>query len=348
MDKMRIAVIGGGAVAEHVHLPALGRSSTATATVLVEQVAERAARLASLFGIPRVATDYQDALEGVDAAIVGLPHQFHSSVTIDLLEAGIHVLVEKPMALSPGECDQMNAAAERASLVLAVGLLRRCAPSLRWVAHALESGALGRIETFDLREGAVFSWPVASLSTFTRQGGGGGGVLADAGSHVLDLVTWWFGDCRSLRYWDDAEGGVEADCLLELEMQNGACGRIELSRTRNLSNSCVISGELGTITVGTKTDSTVTVMWPDGTAISSRASVNGGPAPTNLVDLFTPQLEQFVRAIRYGEQPVVSGVEARRSIALLTACYQQVQRWIHPWDVVCESVTEPEPQQVAR
>jgi len=320
-----------------VHLPALARSSTATAAVLVETSGERGRRLASQFEIPRVVTDYRDALEGIDAAIVGLPHHLHAPVTIDLLDAGIPVLVEKPMALTVADCERMTAASERTGAILAVGLLRRCTPALRWVAHALEAGLLGRIEAFDLREGAVYGWPVASPSMFSRDGGG---VLADAGSHVLDLVTWWFGEWQSVGYWDDAQGGVEADCLIELEMQDGARGRIELSRTRNLRNTCIITGARGRIEVGTKTDSIVTVAWNDGAAISSRASVDGRPSPTNLIDLFTPQLDQFVRAIRHGEHPVVSGREALRSVALLNACYQQRQFWSHPWDIAAAPAAE--------
>src|SRR5205807_5343383 len=149
----------------------------------------------------------------------------------------------------------------------------------------------------------------------------GGGVRADAGSHVLDLVLWWFGDYQSFRYRDDAMGGVEADCLLELEMRSGAKGRVELSRTRDLRNSCIINGERGTIEVGTKTDSIVTVEWTDGPALGGRGALDGRPSPTNLVDLFEPQLRQFVAAINFGDQPVVSGIEGRRSIELLSACY---------------------------
>jgi predicted dehydrogenase len=166
---------------------------------------------------------------------------------------------------------------------------------------------------------------------------GGGGVLADAGSHVLDLATWWFGGWRSIRYRDDAEGGVEAECLVELEMESGARGRVELSRTRTLRNTCVITGERGTIEVGTKTDSVVIVTWADGVSIASRATLDGHPPPGTLLDLFAPQLGAFLDAIRGVGEPIVSGREATRSIELLHACYVRRTRWDHPWDLVPES-----------
>jgi hypothetical protein len=85
----------------------------------------------------------------------------------------------------------------------------------------LESGALGKIESFDFREGAVFNWP-ATTNSFWRRETAGGGVLADQGAHVLDLLLWWLGDFTSLTYVDDSQGGVEADCRLELSMKSGA------------------------------------------------------------------------------------------------------------------------------
>jgi predicted dehydrogenase len=328
-ERLRIAVVGGGAVAERVHLPALAASASATAALLVEAAPARARQMADQFDIPAVA-DYHDVIGQVDAAIIGLPHQLHAPVAIDLLRAGVHVLVEKPMALTSADCRRMNAAAAESGSVLAVGLLRRGAPALRWIKHALESGLLGRIESFDIREGGVYRWPVASPSMFRREGGG---VLADAGAHVLDLVTWWFGDWRSLRYRDDAQGGVEADCLLELEMRGGERGRVELSRTRMMPNLCTIAGERGRITVGTKTDAVVSVVWRDGVELAARATADGQPAPTSLIDLFAPQLARFVEAIRFGTPPAVSGADALRSIELLEACYGSREMWMHPWDV---------------
>jgi predicted dehydrogenase len=338
MDRLRIAVIGCGAVAERVHLPALARSRDAAVTVLVDRAQDRARFLASKFNIPATADDYRHVMKDIDAAVVGVPHQLHAPIAIELLDAGIHVLVEKPMALNPDECARMNAAAARSGAVLAVGLLRRCSPALRFVKQALDSGLLGRVRSFDLREGSVYRWPVASASMFRPEGGG---VLADAGSHVLDLVTWWFGDWQKVVYRDDARGGVEADCLVELKMASGVDGRVELSRTREMRNACVIEGEFGTITVGTKTDSVVALTWKTGETLTGRPALGSAPTPTSLVDLFGPQFDQFVRAIRHGERPVATGVDAVRSIQLLTDCYASRQPWTMPWDAQPAPDTAP-------
>ena len=84
----------------------------------------------------------------------------------------------------------------------------------------MESGILGRIESFDFREGTIFDWP-ATTNSFWRREAAGGGVFADLGAHVLDLLLWWLGDFTSVTYADDSQGGVEADCRLELTMKSG-------------------------------------------------------------------------------------------------------------------------------
>ena len=71
----------------------------------------------------------------------------------------------------------------------------------------------------------------------------------DIGVHALDLLLWWFGECELVSYRDDSQGGLETDCEVHLRFQNGVTGIAELSRTRNLRNSCVIEGDCGTLTV---------------------------------------------------------------------------------------------------
>lgn len=329
MEKLRLAVVGCGAVAERVHLPALARSHSAEAAILVDTSAQRAGRLAAAFDVRRTAADFRSVIGEIDAAIVGVPHHLHASIAGALLAAGVPVLVEKPMALTTIDCDTMVEAADRTGTVLAIGLLRRCAPALRWVKQALDAGAIGRVESFDLREGSVYAWPVTSEGMFRPEGGG---VLADAGAHVLDMVLWWFGGWRMLSYQDDARGGVEANCLIELETTSGVRGRIELSRTRTMRNACVIRGALGTIEVGTKTDAMVSLAYHDAPALGGRPVLAGQTPPASLVDLFEPQLDQFVRAVRFGERPVVDGREGRRSIQMIEACYRTRQPWFLPWE----------------
>ena len=337
MRPIRVGVIGAGAAAEGIHLPALARTSGVETAAIVDPAADRVEHVKQKFGVPASYRDYRDAIPHIDAAIVGIPHQYHAPVTIDLLDAGIHVLVEKPMALSTAECDAMIHASERSGARLAVGLLRRFAPTLRYTKDVIESGMLGPIRSFDVREGMVFRWPVKSAAMFSPQCGG---VLADIGAHVLDLLLWWFGDIGTVEYRDDAAGGVEADAVLNLEMASGIIGRIELSRTRDLRNSCVIRGERGTLEVGTKTDSTVTLTPAHGhVSLAGRATTPNQQPPGNLGDLFAWQMADFVRAIETRTAPAVPGSEGRRSVSVLEACYRRRQPLVFPFESLLLDVT---------
>jgi predicted dehydrogenase len=325
-EPLRIAVIGGGAVAEKIHLPALTRTPGVIIAGLAELDGDRRRRLADEFSIPLVVSDYHELLGSIDAAIVALPHHLHSSVAVELLTNHIHVLVEKPMALSTRECDAMIVAAESASAVLAVGLVRRFALSHRFTKHALASGLLGNINHFSLTEGRVYDWDVASAFAFERESGG---VLADVGAHALDLILWWFGDCAEVAYFDDARGGVEADCYAELRMDSEVPGTIELSRSRTLPNLCTIQGSRGSLQVGTKLSSHLQLKLHGNAAVVRGALEVETPASE---DVFRLQIDDFVCAVRDGRSPAVSGIEGRRSAELIQRCYRERQPIVRSWD----------------
>src|SRR5688500_11678286 len=133
MQKVRLAVLGCGAVAQIHHLPAISASEPAEAAVVVDADAERARTVAGRFGVSESATDYHQVLDRIEAAVIALPNSLHAPVAVDLLRRGVHVLVEKPMALSGREAGEMIAAAEAGGAVLAVGLDFRFFDSTRFV-----------------------------------------------------------------------------------------------------------------------------------------------------------------------------------------------------------------------
>ncbi len=333
MSKLRLAVIGCGAVAEIGHLPALAQSPAATATVLVDKNLDRAQKLAKRFDVPRVTDDYAAVVGQVDGAIVALPHSLHAPVTVALLSQGIHVLVEKPMALTTAECDQMIEAASSHGTTLAVGVIRRFIPSYPFGKEAIDSGLLGKVSSFDIRDGFVYNWPVAS-DFFFRKDLAGGGVLVDTGAYAMDLVSWWFGNCSSIRYADDSMGGVEANCTISLLMESGVQGFVDLSRTRNLRNTIVVRGEKATLEMGLNSG-TVSL-----TLEGSTKSVNGivtddaviADQRDPLVDRFRAELEDWVEAVSQKRKPRVSGEDGRRPVALIESCYSHRTPLKLPWE----------------
>jgi predicted dehydrogenase len=330
LSKLRLAVLGCGAIAKGIHLPVTVLSDRVELTMLVDKCLPRARELAEKYSAPTVADDYREVMGKVDAAIVALPNYMHAPVTMDLLQHGIHVLVEKPMALSAVDCDKMIQAASDAGVVLAVGLNCRFFASSLFVKQVLKDGWLGDIVSFDARKGFVFGWPVASDFMFRKEAAGGG-VLIDIGVHVLDLLLWWLGDYDSVEYYDDAMGGVEADCELHLRLRCGVSGIVELSRTRNLRNSCIIRGTHGALETGTGVNSPLCLETKNQDIALTGEVARGGVVDKTMQDVFRHQLDDFVDAIFNHRAPCIPGQEGKRAVELIENCYHHRRLLKQPW-----------------
>ena len=177
--------------------------------------------------------------EDIDAAIIATPPFHHAPCAKLLMQRGIHVLVEKPMATSYADAEAMVRTAQEHGVVLAVGFFRRLLPSLRMLKALVDSEWLGRPIRFDGQGGGMYAWGAATLGNM-RKDWAGGGVLIDYGSHLLDMLHFLFdGPGEVLDYRDNALGGIEADCSLRLRLgHHGAPveGSVEVARLRNLAN----------------------------------------------------------------------------------------------------------------
>jgi predicted dehydrogenase len=126
---------------------------------------------------------------------------------------------------------------------------------------------------------------------------------------------------------------VEADCELHLVMKSGAEGIVELSRTRNLRNTAIIRGERGELEVNLRTNEAVLRSKDGASGLSGEGleSSHQGPVKQGFADLFAPQIHDWIDAIQTGRPPTVPATEARRSVALIEACYAQRQPLDLPW-----------------
>ena len=317
-------------------MPSLARRNDCDIVALVDTNAARARALAEQFGVTHCFTDFAALLDlNIDAAIIAAPNNLHAAMTVKLLNAGVHVLVEKPMAMNAAECAQMQAAADAAGKVLAVGHILRFAQSARFAKWAIDSGLLGRITAFDIRYGFVFAWPTAS-DYFLRKELSGGGVLIDLGAHAIDLLLWWLGDVATFDYYDDNHGGVEADCLLEAVLECGAAGTVELSRTRNLRSTAIIQGETAELEVAFA-ENTVSLKFNDGgTGMKGQATFADEELTTlqRTSDLVADEHEDFFAAIKSNRPALVDGTEASRCMQLIDACYAARRPLQLPWTKV--------------
>ncbi|MFN7961960.1 MAG: Gfo/Idh/MocA family oxidoreductase [Thermoanaerobaculia bacterium] len=329
---LRLAVVGCGAVAASHYLPALAAAPGIEPTLLVDADAGRARALAARWGVPATASSIDGLPAQAEAAVLALPNHLHAPLAIELLGRGVHVLVEKPMATSTADCERMLEAARSADRVLAVGLQFRFFDSTELVARWLASGLLGELRSFDLKLGVVSRWPFAT-DYFLRRESAGGGVLTDYGAHVLDLLLHWLGPWRELSYRDDAQGGLESDCELELEMASGVTGRVEVSRSRNLRNTCRFLGEHASLEVGIWDPDPPMVLRLPGEEIQLAGRAHRpGSAGLAFNQAFLRSLEDFAAAIREGRPAQVDGHQGCLGVALVEACYAARRPLELPWD----------------
>jgi predicted dehydrogenase len=323
--------VGCGPVVSQRYIPSLKKLKWIPTAVFDPSTERRRSVAASLGNRPVEAERAGLALDAFDAAIVEAPLAQHAELCVELLRAGKHVLVEKPMALTGAACADINRAAVEGNARIAVALMRRYAPAARWLKQGIDASAFGRVTRFVLREG-YDNWPLLTESLWLRENSGGG-ALSDAGAHALDQVLWWFGAPATVEYFDDADGddGVEANCLVRMRWLSGLEGEIELSRSRCLSNRVTIETERGQLSLTTSGN----LIKNSSNSAAAGASPIAAPAfkTINWTELFQEQLVQF-RAFAAGQPAtVVAGEEAAQSVQLIQQCYA-VRRpldlpWIH-------------------
>ena len=331
MTRLRLGIVGCGAVTERYHLPAVAASDEIELVGLADPQLVRAEALAREYGVPLAVAGHAQLLGELDAAIVAAPNRLHAPIASDLARAGIHVLVEKPLARTTAECDEIAAAAQAAGVVAAVGHDFRHFPVARTARAILAAGLLGAIEDVDLRQGTGGRWPYASAYVYSREEAGGG-VLIDFGVHMLDLLGWWLGELSPERYRDDAAGGVETECELELRTASGAPVRFELTRLRPMRDTTIVRGEQGSLEIGIFEPAVLrlTVAGDSGALTGDVVDPEFERAPLRTV--FGRQLADFVRAIRAGAEPLVPLAEGRRAVALVEASYARRESLRRPWD----------------
>jgi predicted dehydrogenase len=333
-SPLAVVVLGCGAVTRVYYTPSLKRLSKdgVVRVVGVFDPDEGAMhRICSeLPGVIPAATPTELFRRGADIAIIASPPRFHAQQTIAALQAGMHVLCEKPIATSIDDADTMIAAAGAAARYLMVNLVRRQLPTAKLIRELLANGVIGRLRSIDCFEGGPFAWQVHSASYFDRSEAGGG-VLQDIGSHCLDLLTWWLGPPASLRYEDDSMGGVEANCLVQLSFST-CTARIRLSRDWARPNIYRFDGDRGWL-VWAVNDPDILELGMAGLSVDALLKLRNGAEGRSgsFEDCFTLQIAEIASAIRDGRPPAVSARAGRDVLALIEQCYRLRRPSVLPW-----------------
>lgn len=295
MTPTKVAVIGAGHLGQY-HAAKYAASKHATLVGIADSSAERGALIAGKHGVPAV-QDYRDLLGKVDAVSIAVPAAAHYAIAKDCLEAGLHVLVEKPIAVTLDEADRMIALARRNKRVLQVGHVERFNPAgaelLRQVKNPLF------IECHRL---APFKPRGTDVS-----------VLLDLMIHDLDLIAALAGaDCVQV---DAAGASVLSDSPdivnARLRFANGCIANITSSRVslkterklRIFSRDGYFSADLG------KSEITIARKLAGDPPISIEQKKFTG-------DALETEIEEFLAAIREQRDPSVTGEAGRLALAL--------------------------------
>ncbi|MCL2356346.1 MAG: Gfo/Idh/MocA family oxidoreductase [Defluviitaleaceae bacterium] len=195
MKKLKAGIIGCGGIANQKHMPAIRDTNLVDMVAFCDIKEDRASTAAAEYGASdaKCFSDYREILKraDIDMVYVLTPNKSHSAITIDALEAGKHVMCEKPMAKTSKEARDMCAAAKKAGKVFTVAYQNRFKPESQYIKKAAERGDFGDIyfaKAHALRRRAVPTWGV-----FLDEEEQGGGPLIDIGTHALDLALWLMG-----------------------------------------------------------------------------------------------------------------------------------------------------------
>ncbi len=192
-QRVNVGVIGAGAISQLMHLPILSERTDVDVTAVADPDGAKARAVAQRFGVPRVMTDDElIAADDIEGVVICAPSFLHEDFAAECLKAGKHVLVERPMSLSPGGARRLLDVAEDRGNGLVIGLSHRYQANVRALRSAVAEGALGELGTVRV---TWLNRAVRRPRTGWRRRAleAGGGALMDLGVPALDLALWVLG-----------------------------------------------------------------------------------------------------------------------------------------------------------
>ncbi len=194
MEKVCIAVIGCGTIANNAHLPVLSVNPGVRFKYAIDIIESRARDAKEKYGAEQYLTDYKIMLEDpeVEAVLVLTPNYSHATISIDCLNAGKHVFCEKPITINYELSVKMAETAKKNNRILQIGVCNRFHDSVIRIKQLIESGRLGEVYHVYCSFRSFRSIPGLG-GPFTDKSQSGGGVLIDWGVHFFDLILYALG-----------------------------------------------------------------------------------------------------------------------------------------------------------
>jgi predicted dehydrogenase len=326
--KVRMGLAGTGYIAR-VHARAAGKVEGVELAAVANHRPESMAAFAAEFGISRQYATVEEMLAGgsVDALVISTPNYLHAPQTIAALEAGMHVMVEKPMAMNAAEAGAMVAAGRRSGALLMVAHCWRFDQEVRWVREQVAAGRIGQV----VRTkgcGVHVNWGPSGW--FTRKREAGGGAVADMGIHAIDTARFLMGDpqptsvfARIGTYYREID--VDDTGVIAITWDNGAVSIVEAGwwqpHADGPNASTQLYGKKGTAFLFPTT--LLTLSDTEGGKVervdSGFPAVRENHYPQAMYDA---QMAYYVDCIGSGRTPVPGGAEGWTNMRIVDAAYE--------------------------
>ena len=333
--KVKVGIIGCGKIAQ-THAKSLSMLDEADFVAVCDMDSARAREFAEQFGVPNVFSDMNEMLTSglVEAVMCCTPHPVHERVVVAAAEAGIHVLCEKPMAITLEEADRMIEATDEAGVAFGVIFQRRWWPAAQRIRAAIDAGKLGHLTIGECqvkidRNRAYFESDPWRGKWATE----GGGVLMNQAVHAIDMFAWFMGKPVEVtgRYATHVHGDyidVEDTAVATLVFENGALGTILAASTFRpaFGFRVAVTGDCGaTASVWERNegDQGITDIW----TIAGEEEQVAGWLEAESGGLGFPgfhalQIQDFLQAVRDGREPAVTGRDGKNALAIILGIYE--------------------------
>jgi predicted dehydrogenase len=235
-ERLRLGIVGAGAVTQVGHLPALKRLREIEVVGICDTDLPKARALADRFGIPDAYTDIEELVEyedSLDALLICTPSHLHESHIQAALASDLHVFVERPLALTSAGAQKLIKSVQRHERVLMVGANHRYRPDVQQIRSFVQSGELGELESirawwFMARGGR------AGLGWRQKKELAGGGAMLDLGLGMLDLALWLAGFAAIERVMAifperSRDKGVEPSGTAMIALEGGVAVHLDVS-----------------------------------------------------------------------------------------------------------------------
>ncbi len=351
MKTIRVGIIGTGGIAHGKHMPALARVEGVEMTAFCDVEQGKAQSAAARFGTAdaKAFTDYRALLQdpALDVVHVLTPNDSHAEITVAALEAGKHVMCEKPMAKKAADARRMLEAARRTGKKLTIGYQTRQTAESQYLKKVCAAGDLGEIyfaRANALRRRAVPTWGV-----FLDAEKQGGGPLIDIGTHALDLTLWMMdnyepklvvgnvyrklgdneGAANAWGPWDPKKFTVEDSAFGFITMKNGATIILEAAWAINLVDATEANCTLAGTKAGADMKHGLRINGEKhGTLYVEDVQTSGGGVAFfegKKVDTAFEEANSWIEAVRNDTAPVVLPEQALVVSEILEAVYESAE-----------------------